>query len=55
MLMKWLIPYGFVSFYPASYLMNRDHGPLVWAAIVWAMVGGDFLVTHHGPHFFRSR
>jgi hypothetical protein len=55
MLMTWLIPYVFDSFYPASYLMDRDHGPLVWAAIVRAMVGGDFLVTHHGPHIFRSR
>jgi ABC-2 type transport system permease protein len=31
-LMTWLIPYGFASFYPASFLLGRDSGPLVWAA-----------------------
>jgi ABC-2 type transport system permease protein len=32
MLMTWLIPYGFASFYPASYLMGREIGWLAWAA-----------------------
>ena len=30
-LLTWLIPYGFASFYPASYLLGRDVGPLAWA------------------------
>ncbi len=30
-LMTWGIPYGFTSFYPASYLLERDLGPLVYA------------------------
>lgn len=30
-LMTWLIPYGFASFYPASYLLGRDNSWLAWA------------------------
>jgi ABC-2 type transport system permease protein len=30
-LLTWIIPYGFASFYPASYLLGRDVGPLAWA------------------------
>ncbi len=29
-IMTWLIPYGFTSFYPASFLMGHDVGPLAW-------------------------
>lgn len=29
--MTWLIPYGFASFYPASYLLGHDIGLLAWA------------------------
>jgi ABC-2 type transport system permease protein len=29
-LLTWVIPYGFASFYPASYLVNRDVGNLTW-------------------------
>ena len=29
-LLTWIIPYGFASFYPASYLMGRDVGALAW-------------------------
>ncbi len=29
-LLTWIIPYGFASFYPASYLLGRDLGPVVW-------------------------
>ena len=29
-LLTWVIPYGFASFYPASYILNRDVGSLVW-------------------------
>jgi ABC-2 type transport system permease protein len=37
-LLTWLIPYGFVSFYPASYLLGRDLGPMVWLSPVVATV-----------------
>lgn len=31
-LLTWLIPYGFASFYPASYVLGRDISPvLAWA------------------------
>lgn len=39
-LLTWIIPYGFVSFYPASYLLGRDVGVLVWLSPV---VAGIFL------------
>ena len=29
-LLTWLVPYGFASFYPASHLMGRDVGGLAW-------------------------
>jgi ABC-2 type transport system permease protein len=29
-LLTWLIPYGFASFYPASSLLNRDPGLFAW-------------------------
>jgi ABC-2 type transport system permease protein len=31
-LLTWIIPYGLVSFYPASYLLDRD----VSVALAWA-------------------
>ncbi len=37
-LLTWLIPYGFASFYPASYLLGRDVGVLAWMGPVVAMV-----------------
>jgi len=37
-LLTWIIPYGFVSFYPASYLLGRDVGPLVWLSPFVALV-----------------
>ena len=37
-LMTWLLPYGFVSFYPASYLLGREVGALVWLGPVVAGV-----------------
>lgn len=43
--LTWAIPYGFASFYPASFLLGRDAGPLVWlappvAAILLALAYG---------------
>lgn len=29
-MLTWVIPYAFASFYPASFLLGRDVGPLVW-------------------------
>ena len=40
-LLTWIIPYGFASFYPASYLLGRDFGYLVWYGPV---VAGFLLV-----------
>jgi ABC-2 type transport system permease protein len=37
-LLTWLIPYGFASFYPASYLLGRDVGVLAWLGPVVAAV-----------------
>lgn len=37
-LLTWLIPYGFASFYPASYLLGRDVGVLAWLGPVVAIV-----------------
>ena len=37
-MLTWLIPYGFASFYPASYLLGRDVGPLVWISPLVATV-----------------
>lgn len=40
--MTWIIPYGFTSFYPASYLVGRKTGwiasasPLVAAGLLFA-------------------
>ncbi|GIV96266.1 MAG: multidrug ABC transporter permease [Herpetosiphonaceae bacterium] len=43
LLMTWLIPYGFTSFYPASYLLGRDVGLLAWggplAAVTLLLIG----------------
>ena len=36
--MTWLIPYGFASFYPASYLLGRDVGALAWLPPIVAAV-----------------
>jgi ABC-2 type transport system permease protein len=35
-MLTWLIPYAFASFYPASYLLGRDVGPAVWLSPVMA-------------------
>lgn len=37
LLMTWLIPYGFASFYPANYLLGRDVGSLAWIGPVMAL------------------
>lgn len=37
-LLTWLVPYGFASFYPASYLLGRDVGALAWMGPLVAVV-----------------
>ena len=37
-LLTWLIPYGFTSFYPASYLTGRSLGWLAWLAPLVAAI-----------------
>ena len=32
-LLTWLIPYGFASFYPASYLLGAPVGALAWLGL----------------------
>jgi ABC-2 type transport system permease protein len=45
-LLTWVIPYGFASFYPASFLLGRDVGVLAWlgpvVAVVLLLVGYRF-------------
>jgi len=36
-LLTWLIPYGFASYYPASYLLGRDAGPMAWVGVIVAV------------------
>ena len=38
LLMTWLLPYGFASYYPASYLLGKEAGGLVWAGPLVAAV-----------------
>ena len=35
-MLTWIVPYGFASFYPASYLLGRDVGVMAWLAPVVA-------------------
>jgi len=35
--LTWVIPFGFASFYPASYLLGRDVGALAWLGPVIAL------------------
>ena len=35
-LLTWLVPYGFASFYPASFLLGRDSSLIVWLGPVIA-------------------
>jgi ABC-2 type transport system permease protein len=51
-LLTWLIPYGFVSFYPASYLLGREAGPMVWLSPVVALA---FMLTAYRIWLFGLR
>jgi ABC-2 type transport system permease protein len=51
-LLTWIIPYGFASFYPASYLLGRDVGALAWLGPV---VAGVLLVVSYRVWLFGLR
>jgi ABC-2 type transport system permease protein len=51
-LLTWLIPYGFVSFYPASYLLGRDASMLAWLSPVMAVL---FLTAAYRIWLFGMR
>jgi ABC-2 type transport system permease protein len=36
--LTWIVPFGFASFYPASYILDRDVGMLAWTGVVVAVV-----------------
>ena len=36
--LTWVIPYGFASYYPVSFLLGHDVGPLAWLGPVIAVV-----------------
>lgn len=38
--LTWIVPYGFASYYPASYLLGRDVGVLAWLGPIIALVLG---------------
>ena len=44
--MTWLIPYGFASFYPASYLLERGVSPVLAWGGPFVAVGLFFLAYH---------
>ncbi len=48
-LLTWLIPYGFASFFPASLLLGRDLGWLAWLAPLVAI-----LLLWVGYQFWRA-
>ncbi len=48
-LLTWLIPYGFASFYPASYLLGREIGALAWAG---PLVAALFLLLSYRVWLF---
>lgn len=37
-LLTWVIPYAFISYYPANYILDRDPGPMAWAGAGVAVV-----------------
>lgn len=55
-LLTWLIPYGFASYYPASFLLGRDAGPLVWLAplVAAALMAVAYRVWKFGLRHYSS-
>ena len=55
-LLTWIIPYGFASFYPASYLLGRNVGPLAWLGPVVAalLLGVSYRVWQFGLRYYSG-
>jgi ABC-2 type transport system permease protein len=51
-LLTWLIPYGFASFYPATFLLGRDASPVVFAG---PLVAGALLLAGYRFWLFGLR
>jgi ABC-2 type transport system permease protein len=51
-LLTWIFPYGFVSFYPASHLLGRDAGILVWIS---PLVASVFIIAAYRFWLFGLR
>lgn len=52
-LLTWLIPYGFASFYPASYLLERGISP--WLAWGGPLVAAGLMVIGYRMWLFGLR
>jgi ABC-2 type transport system permease protein len=52
LIMTWLIPYGFASFYPASHLLGREGGQLAWLA---PLVAGVLAIISYRVWLFGLR
>ena len=54
--LTWVVPYGFASFYPASHLLQRDVGALAWMGVPVAalllLIGYRF--WHFGLRHYAS-
>ena len=55
-LLTWIVPYGFASFYPASYLLGRNVGPLAWLGPVVAalLLGVSYRVWQFGLRYYSG-
>jgi ABC-2 type transport system permease protein len=51
-LLTWLVPYGFVSFYPASHVLGRNVGMMAWMSPV---VAGIFMLAAYRVWLFGLR
>lgn len=54
--LTWVIPYGFASFYPASYLLGKDIGALAWLGpvVAAALLALAYAAWRFGLRFYSS-
>lgn len=52
LLLTWLLPYAFASYYPASYLLGKEAGGLVWAG---PLVAAAFIFLGYRVWLFGLR
>jgi ABC-2 type transport system permease protein len=54
--LTWVIPYGFASFYPASYLLGKDIGALAWLGpvVAAALLALAYAVWRFGLRYYSS-